>query len=127
MTYKHCGVLLVLVSLIFGQGLFENADQEIRSNTEGSNSGMGLSGYVRGALYGYDDAEGIASLQGAYAELSLKIDASKASFGKAFAEVRFSPGMQYGAYSFIPDIREAWVATSPGPFNFVVGKKILAY
>jgi hypothetical protein len=127
MAYKFYGIFLLLASLTFSQGLFENAGNEIQSTSEGSKKGFNLSGYVKGALYGNDDASGDASIQGAYAELALKVEASKASLGKAFAEVRFVPGMQYGAYSFLPDIREAWVATSPGPFKFVLGKKILAW
>lgn len=125
---KKCfGIVFVLASIIFGQGLFENAENEIQSDTDDGNKGIGLSGYVKGVFFGNNDAEGTAAIQGAYAELSLKVDASRASLGKAFAEVRFSPGMQYGVYSSLPAVREAWVATSPGPCNFVLGKKILAW
>lgn len=120
-------IFFILASITFGQGLFENAENELQSDAEGSSKGIGLSGYVKGALFGNSDATGAAAIQGAYAELALKVDASRASLGKAFAEVRFSPGIQYGVYSSLPAVREAWVATSPGPCNFVLGKKILAW
>ena len=119
---------LILLSLVSAQGLFESAGME--SADQSGNSGgkaVDLSGYVRGAFFGGRNSGKDPEVKAAYAEVSLKLDARKSNIGKAFAEVRLQPGIEHGSSIFLPDVREAWVATSPGPFDITLGKKIIAW
>ncbi|MBN1306394.1 MAG: hypothetical protein JXA18_00655 [Chitinispirillaceae bacterium] len=129
MTIKTVWYVLFSLCLVAAQSLFESAGRESpnQAGKSGREKAVDLSGYVRGAFFGGQNYGKEAEVKAAYAEVSLKLDARKSDIGKAFTEVRLKPGIEHGSMIFLPDIREAWVSTSPGPIDITLGKKIIAW
>lgn len=126
---KKTLILLMLCCFcaVLAQGLFEEA-VESESEEPGKEKLFSLNGYVRGVYYGGKIPEEMAGeTKYAYGDAALKIDINKTDLGKAFAELRYTGGYggDEGFSTF--DIREAYVGVFPGPFDFYIGKQIIAW
>jgi len=125
MKIKCLGLVLILLfSLdLSAQSLFEEAEKE-----EDQDKAFELNGYLRSALYlGKVPDRDLADIKSGYGEFSLKLKASKSSFGSAFAEVRFRRGYEFNDYLSEINLREAYVSAYVGPFDFRIGHQIVAW
>ena len=122
-------VLLLLFYLAAAQGLFESAEssRDPLLPAQTSARSVDVSGYVRGALFGGQNSEKDAEIKSAYADVSLKLNARKTNLGRACAELRLTSTVVNSSVDLSPDLREAWVLASPGPFDITLGKKIIAW
>jgi hypothetical protein len=125
MKIKGLGLVFILmISLnLSAQSLFEEAEKG-----EDRDKAFELTGYLRSALYlGKMPDRDPADMKSGYGEFSLKLKASKASFGSAFAEVRFRRGYEFNDYLSEVNLREAYVSAYIGPFDFRIGHQIVAW
>lgn len=115
----------LLITVCFGQGLFESA---LGSGEEGSEQNYQLNGAIRGGVYvGKIPGEDEADIKNQYGELALKMTVRKKSFGDGFAEVRFRKGNEYGKKIESIDFREGYLSTHLGKFDFIVGQQIVVW
>jgi len=119
-----CLVFILIFSLnLSAQSLFEEAEKG-----EDQDKAFELNGYLRSALYlGKVPDRDLADMKSGYGEFSLKLKASKARFGSAFAEVRFRKGYEFNDYLSEINLREAYVSAYLGPFDFRIGHQIVAW
>lgn len=125
MRRKWAGVVLILSICmpVLGQGLFEQAEGH-----KDQEQAFELNGYLRSVLYsGKAAGRNQGEIKSASGEFSLKLKASKGSFGSAFAEVRFRKGYEFNDYVTELNIREAYVSAYIGPFDFRIGHQIVAW
>lgn len=119
-----CFIFIFLFSIpLCAQSLFEDA---ISGSTKEDT--YELNGYLRGVFYGgiipkKDEAE----VKSGYAETSLKLRARRQNLGDGFAEIRFRKGQEFGEDLSEVDLREAYVNTYVGPFDFRFGHQIVAW
>jgi hypothetical protein len=106
---------------ILGQGLFEETEGD-----KDQEQAFEMNGYLRSVLYlGKVPDRNQGEIKSGYGEFSLKLKASKGSFGSAFAEVRFRKGYEFNDYVTEFNIREAYVNAYIGPFDFRIGHQIV--
>ncbi len=119
-----CLVFILIFSLnLSAQSLFEEAEK-----SEDQDKAFELNGYLRSALYlGKVPDRDLADMKSGYGDFSLKLKASKASFGSAFTEVRFRKGYEFNDYLSEVNLREAYVSAYVGPFDFMIGHQIVAW
>jgi len=125
MRFKCLGLVITLLfSLnLSAQSLFEAAEK-----ADDQDKAFELNGYLRSALYlGKVPDRDLADMKSGYGEFSLKLKASKGSFGSAFAEVRFRRGYEFNDYLSEINLREAYVNAYVGPFDFRIGHQIVAW
>jgi len=116
-------LILFLYTTVLGQGLFEEAE-----GSKDQEKAFELNGYLRSTLYlGKVPERSQAEIKSGYGEFSLKLRASKASFGSAYAEVRFRKGYEFNDYVTEFTIREAYVSAYLGPFDFRIGHQIVVW
>jgi hypothetical protein len=122
-------ISFMLPATILAQGLFENAGNDSSNYVSGDkqSKALAMSGYVKGALFGGQDNADSAIVSGNYAQAALKLNAEKSGMGRAFAEVRLDAGNNRGSTFLACDVREAWAAVSPGPFDIKLGRQILSW
>ena len=116
-------ILLFWGSMLSAQGLFGKAQagQEQERPYE-------LNGYLRSVLFAGKIPEiNDAEIKSGYGEFSLKLKAAKNSFGNGYAEIRFRRGYEFGKYISEFNLREAYVNTYVGPFDFRVGHQIVVW
>jgi hypothetical protein len=123
-------VAFVLLPLIaHGQGLFESsvASSAPDSATQGSAKAIDFSGFVKGALFGGQDDQNSAAMQGVYGQASLKLSAKKEGIGSAFAEVRLTGGNVRGSEPPAAELREAWGSVTLWGTDLKVGRQIVVW
>jgi len=115
--------MLFLCTTVLGQGLFEEAEK-----SKDQEKAYEMNGFLRSTLYlGKVPERNLAETKSGYGEFSLKLKASKKSFGSAFAEVRFRKGYEFNDDVSELNIREAYVSTYFGPFDFRIGHQIVVW
>lgn len=118
------GLLLVLSGSLCAQGLFEEATQE----KDGVLEALDLGGYLRSTLYaGRAASQDAGQIKSGYGEFSLKARTTVEDYGGAFAEVRFREGMEFDQRISQFTLREAYVDTYAGRFDFRVGHQIVVW
>ena len=125
MKIRWIGLILILLFSVnvMGQGLFEDA-----AGKKDEDRTFELNGYLRSTFYlGKIPDRDLAETKSGYGEFSLKLRASKGSFGTAFAEVRFRRGAEFGQALSELTVREAFVSTYVGPFDFRFGHQIVVW
>lgn len=125
MKTKGLGLVFILFFsvVLSAQSLFEEAEKG-----ENQDKTFELNGYLRSALYlGKVPERDLADMKSGYGDFSLKLKASKGSFGSAFAEVRFRRGYEFNDYLSEINLREACVSAYVGPFDFIIGHQIVAW
>jgi len=116
-------VMLFLCATLAAQGLFEEAE-----GGKDQENAYELNGYLRSTIFVGKVPEGNqGEIKSGYGEFSLKLKASKRSFGDAFAEVRFREGYEFNEYVSEINLREAYVNAYLGPFDFRAGHQIVAW
>ncbi len=118
-------LLLFLLSWqSYGQSLFENAvntESVLQENYE-------LNGCLRGVVYaGHEDSSDQPELKSTYAEAALKLKVRSRELGDAFAELRFCSGYLFDEQIEAVELREAYINTYPGPFDFRLGRQIVVW
>ncbi|MGD2246496.1 MAG: hypothetical protein PVI11_08125 [Candidatus Aminicenantes bacterium] len=125
MNVKWMGLVLILFlsTSVSGQGLFEEAEKSKEKELA-----FELNGYLRSTLYlGKVLEENKADLKSGFGEFSLKLKASKKSFGSAFAEVRYRSGYEFNNEISELNLREAYVSAYVGRFDFKLGHQIVVW
>jgi len=112
-------LLFCLVNLLFGQGLFESAQQT-------STNAYELSGDIRSSIYVDGKRDSLYS-KSINSQATLKIKANKESIGYAYADLRFTSFNYFDEHSTSVVLREAYVDVSLGAFNTRLGKQILPW
>lgn len=126
---KHTKYLFILsvFYLPFAQGLFEEA-VESEEKDAGQGKVFEMGGYVRSAYFGGKIPDEMKpETKSAYGDACLKLTAGKATFGKAFAEMRFNTGYESDSTFSRFEFREAYGSVFVGPFDFYIGKQIIAW
>ncbi len=114
----------------YGQSLFEDAvSGETAENTESVlQENYELNGCLRGVVYGgREDGSDQAELKSTYAEAALKLKVRKQELGDAFAELRFCSGYLFDEQIEPFELREAYLNTYLGPFDFRFGRQIVVW
>lgn len=125
MNVKWMGLVLILFlsTNALGQGLFEEAEK-----SKDKEKAFELNGYLRSTFYlGKVPEENNGELKSGYGEFSLKLKASKKSYGSAFAEVRFRNGYEFNNQISELNLREAYVSAYLGRFDFKLGHQIVVW
>ncbi len=119
-----CILFLLWVPHSAGQGLFEDATQD----AEESKLAFDLWGYVRSVLYmGQASDPESGEIKSAYGEFALKLKAGPRGYGSAFAEVRMREGQEFDHRISEFNLREAYIDTYAGRFDFRVGHQIVVW
>jgi hypothetical protein len=115
---------LFLGPLLSAQSLFEKAEAGSRDEERPYE----LNGYLRSTLFvGKVPDINKGEIKSGYGEASLKLRVRKASFGDAFAEIRFRRGYEFKESISELNLREAYVNAYVGPFDFRIGHQIVAW
>lgn len=87
-----------------------------------------INGFIRGGAY-YDLNRGAGDpfLSSVFSDLGLKFEAQKKGIYKAFADIRFRYGSEFGKPVSTIDIREGYVDYSGRWWNISMGQKILKW
>lgn len=124
-------LLLFLMSWqSYGQSLFEDAvSGEAADNRESVlQESYELNGCLRGVVYaGHEDGSDQPELKSAYAEAVLKLKVRSQELGDAFAELRFCSGYLFDEPIEAVKLREAYINTYLGPFDFRLGRQIVVW
>jgi len=117
-------LMLIVVGILPGQGLFEEASKDESELSEA----LDLGGYLRSTLYGGRAPTAQAGqIKSGYGEFSLKGRVRKEGFGGAFAELRFREGQEFDVRISQFSLREAYVDTFAGRFDLRVGHQIVVW
>lgn len=121
----HFVLFSVFVVQLSAQSLFEEATGSVDSQDKPPYE---LNGYVRGVLYeGKVPEKDEAETKSGYAEASLKLRVRKEDLGDGFAEMRYRSGHEFGEDVSEVNLREAYVNTYVGKFDFRIGKQIVVW
>jgi len=123
MAIRVITILLIFIPSLLAQDFFE-ADSE----SSKPNFSYELNGFSRGVFFGgkiVDKKE--AELKSGYGELGLKFRARKGKFGDGYAEVRFRKGSEFNQSLSEFQIREAYVNTYVGAFDWRLGHQIVVW
>ena len=121
-------VIFLLSSQLWAQNLFEDAVSSDSEDTETAQPIYELNGYMRGVFYGgkvYEKDE--AELKSGYGEAVLKLRVRKQEFGDGYAEIRFRRGNEFGDYVSEFNLREAYINSYVGRFDFRLGHQIVVW
>lgn len=123
---EKCLSLVVLLSLsltLSAQTLFEEAQA-----SQDKEKDYELNGYLRSTLFlGKMLERNLVDIKSGYGEFSLKLKVSKMSFGDAYTEVRYRRGLEFDKPISELNLREAYVSTYIGPFDFRIGHQIVVW
>ncbi|MBT3242047.1 MAG: hypothetical protein HN352_02780 [Bacteroidetes bacterium] len=124
--YRYGVIILMCIlytSVLNAQGIFERS----LNNTENAlKSGPELSGFIRGVSY-MNVSNGEAYTNATYSSLGLRISSTLGKYGKAFADLRFKSGQQFGESLSLLDVKEAWAAFYLNRLSITMGKQIIAW
>ncbi len=85
-------------------------------------------GFVRGGLYSWTDSDdNRLHVPSAFSDFGLKFETSGGSVYKAFADVRFRYGTEFGKPVKSLDIREAWVQLNGSKWNVSAGQRVIKW
>jgi len=113
-----------------GGGLFEGGGTTDTPSADAKGSGFSfdLGGYTRGDVFvGVTPGTREPSINAAYGEISLQMNAKKDDWGSAFADFRVRYGQQLSTNDLFLDLREAYVNAYLGPLDIRVGKQIIVW
>ncbi|MCK4525824.1 hypothetical protein KAW18_00520 [candidate division WOR-3 bacterium] len=127
MRYFYFICIFLLSSQLCAYSLFEEAVSGY-SDDAGDEQSFKLNGYMRGVFYvgKVPDIEEAETKSG-YGGAALKLRVYKQDFGDGFAEIRFRCGNEFNEYVSEIDVREAYVNTYAGPFDFRIGHQIVVW
>ncbi|MCD6346134.1 MAG: hypothetical protein J7L96_01810 [Bacteroidales bacterium] len=114
---------LTYFGFVSAQGIFE---QSLNKSPNQNSTDLKISGFIKGSSFLHlsgDDYYSTAS----YGSAGLKISSSLGNYGKAYADIRFRAGQQFGENLAPLDVREAWAAFYLKRFSFTLGKQIIAW
>jgi hypothetical protein len=121
-------LVLILSAHLVAQGLFEDAvSGDTDSTGKPGQHSIDIGGHIKGSIFAGENNDGGVLIKAACSQLSLKLTAEKQELGKAFAELRLDAATTDGRLAIEPDLREAWLATYPGPFDIRLGKQIVVW
>jgi len=128
---RHLCFILILLSSapLHAQSLFEDAvSGDIEDIGSAQAEPYEFNGSMRGIFCGgkipdKDEAE----IKSGYGEAALKLRVRKQDFGDGFAEIRFRRGNEFNKYVSEVNLREAYVNTYVGRFDFRFGHQIVAW
>lgn len=116
-------LLLVFGTTLSAQSLFEEA-----TSSKDQDKPYELNGYLRGTLFvGKVPDINEGEIKSGYGEASLKLKLRYSHFGDAFAEIRFRRGNEFNESVSELNLREAYVNTYIGPFDFRIGHQIVVW
>lgn len=119
--------VLCLFCTLSAQGLFEEAVESDEKDSEQEKL-FEIGGYIRGAYFGGKIPDEMKpETKSAYGDACLKLSAGKSTLGKAFAEMRLSTGYESDSTFSRFELREAYGSLFAGPFDFYIGKQIIAW
>lgn len=123
MIVPICFLYIILsFTQVCAQSLFEEAIQAGKKNS------FEINGYVRGTFFGGKVPDTLKpQTKAAFAEAALKMNATKSSYGKAYAEVLFMSGYEADSGFSSFDIREAYGAVFFKPLDIYIGKQIIVW
>lgn len=121
------GSVIVLLILIITpantQSLFESSQSGTQETLVSSD--LSLGGFIRSVTYFSKDPENNnGTLQSAYGQVGLLLNASAGEWATANADIRFRYGTEYGNGISEMDIREAYIDLWAGPARISFGKLI---
>ncbi len=121
--------ILGLITNLSAQNLFEDAvSGDEQNETAVSGDAFELNGYIRGDLYvGKNPDLDEAETKSSYAETSLRLRVRKGTFGDGFADIRFRKGNEFGKSIEELELREAYINTYLGRFDFRIGQQIVVW
>lgn len=114
---------MLATTVLSAQGLFESS-----LNAPGIQEGKAydLQGDVKSVVYtGYNKKDDQLYLQSLYSQLDLGVDVPAGQFGRAFADLRFRYGQEFGSRIGTVALREAFVDLYLGPVTLRAGKQIM--
>ena len=115
---------LLLYTSLSAQSLFEKAE----TSSKDKEIPYELNGYLRSTIFiGKVPDINEGEIKSGYGEASLKLRVRKGNFGDAFAEIRFRRGYEFKESINDLNLREAYVNTYVGPFDFRIGHQIVAW
>jgi hypothetical protein len=129
MKFLSFTLILFLTAPLLAQDIFEEAVSGTpQDEIEVRDKSYELNGYFRGVFYGgkipeKDETE----LKSGYGEAALKFRVRKQNFGDAFADIRFRRGSEFDEYVSEINLREAYVNTYIGNFDFRFGHQIVVW
>jgi len=122
--------ILILLNLpLPAQSLFEDAIKGTAKQPQFmEDKPYELNGFMRGVFFGgkIPHTEKVEMKSG-YAEAALKLRVRKQSYGDGFAEIRFRRGYEFGENVSEVNLREAYVNTYTGRFDFRIGHQIIVW
>jgi hypothetical protein len=129
MKFLSFTLILFLTAPLLAQDIFEEAVSGTpQDEIEVREKSYELNGYFRGVFYGGKIPEqDQAELKSGYGEAALKFRVRKQNFGDAFADIRFRRGSEFGEYVSEMNLREAYVNTYIGNFDFRFGYQIVVW
>jgi hypothetical protein len=119
--------LLLICPILYlsSQGLFESS---LDNTGNRESDAYKLHGSLKSNVYtGYNKKDGQAYLQSIYSQLNLGIEVPAGGFGKAFADLRYRYGQEFGARITDVELREAYADLFLGPVSLRAGKQILSW
>ncbi len=84
-------------------------------------------GFVRGGLYTWTDSDDKLQVPTAFSDLGIKLETSGGKNFKAFTDLRFRYGSEFGKPVSSLDIREAWVQMNGSKWNVSAGQRIIKW
>jgi hypothetical protein len=127
MRFIIVGTLLLFLTPVYlsSQGLFESA---VDNSGNDQNGTYRLQGSLKSAVYtGYNTDKDQPYLQSIYSQLNLGVEVPAGKFGKAFADLRFRYGQEFGARITGVELRETYADLYLGPVTLRAGKQILSW
>ena len=121
--------IMFLSGQLYAQSIFE---ETLKGKSQGYNEStlktFELNGYARSVVFGGKvHKKNKAEIKSVYGEASLKLRVPKKGFGSGFAEIRFRKGNEFNEYVSELNLREAFVNTYVGSFDFSIGHQIIAW
>lgn len=118
----YTGIFLTTISQgLVAQELFEQA------LAGGEKESLKISGFTRGTWFGNLEGSDPVSSQSLFAQTGLTMEAYAGSWGKAYSDIRFRSGLEYGERIREMDIREAYVDLKWSFASFRFGKQIISW
>src|SRR3972149_2892099 len=125
MTTFFAFILLSGCFEIKSQSLFESATD---NNSQEKKNNYELNGFIRGLYYFGENEENRLDTKSGYGEAALKILIDKEKYGKAYADIRYRSGFEYGNYKNELSVKEAYVNTRFFKIlELSVGQQIIAW
>jgi hypothetical protein len=121
-------IILISVTSINAQDFFIDDPDTIESDKRSANHSYELNGFTRSVLFGGKVADKDAmEMKAGYGELGLKMRIRKGKWGDGIAEIRFRRGSEFNKSISEFNLREAYVNTYLGNFDFSIGHQIVVW